>query len=240
MTTREWILLAAEVIGVIAVIMIASTSPAVRNRRPLQFKYPIRESVISLGGFALALIVAFILYINFYTPIQSSDLPWQRAVTAAVALIPFAAALIIRGQPLLSVGWGKANQGIGVRVGLSLAFITIILAGKGMNLLNGVTREEGLTLVYWMIVALAEETIFRGFIQPRLASWLGENWGWLATSALFAAWQLPHLIANPATLVLRLGLALLQGLLLGWVMRKTGHVLAPALYRAISEWMAFI
>ena len=30
---------------------------------------------------------------------------------------------------------------------------------------------------------------------------------------------------------------LIQGLLLGWIMQKSGHVLAPILYRAVSLWM---
>jgi hypothetical protein len=31
----------------------------------------------------------------------------------------------------------------------------------------------------------------------------------------------------------------MQAVLIGWVMQRTGHVIAPAVYRAFSAWMAY-
>jgi membrane protease YdiL (CAAX protease family) len=56
---------------------------------------------------------------------------------------------------------------------------------------------------------------------------------------LYTLWQLPGRIwVLPfASLGVLLLVTLIQGLLLGWIMQKSGHVLAPILYRAVSLWM---
>lgn len=118
-----------------------------------------------------------------------------------------------------------------------LVFLTIFLRGKIFSLLNGVTAEEGFTLLVLIGISFAEESIFRGYIQMRLSSWLGDRNGWLLTSLLFVLWHLPRLIQNPTVLWANLGLLVVQSVLLGWAMQKGGHVIAPALYRAISDWL---
>lgn len=97
-------------------------------------------------------------------------------------------------------------------------------------------------LLIWLVLALAEETIFRGYIQLRLESYFGQKWGWLATAALYLLWQMPgRLWIMPlAEMWPTLLITLVQALLLGWVMRKSGHVLAPALYRAAAGWLLMI
>jgi membrane protease YdiL (CAAX protease family) len=49
-----------------------------------------------------------------------------------------------------------------------------------------------LVLVFVIVVAapIAEETIFRGVLLPSLSEWLGEGWGIVVTSAVFAALHL--------------------------------------------------
>jgi membrane protease YdiL (CAAX protease family) len=233
---RALILTAAEYLGVIAVMMIAGLSPRLRQRRKLAFQFPMREGLVSLSLFALILLVAFVVFIQFFTPINPKQLLWQRLIVAAVALVPFGTALVVRGQPIRSVGWGRDLWSNAFRVGLALAFLTIFLRGKIWSLIQGISLDKWIDLLIWLGIAAAEETIFRGYIQPRVSAWLGDNYGLLVTAVLFGFWQLPHLLADPTTLVLRLLLAVAQGLVLGWVMRKTGHVAASWLYRAFSEW----
>ena len=87
MTQTQLILIAAEYLGVIAVMMFAGTSARLRGRRPLAFKYPMREAIISLALFAVILILAFIVYIQFFTPIDPTQLLYHRLVVAGVALL---------------------------------------------------------------------------------------------------------------------------------------------------------
>jgi membrane protease YdiL (CAAX protease family) len=237
---KEYVLIAAEYIGVIAVMMIAGLSPRLKQRRPVVFRYPMREGLVSLSLFAFILLVAFGIYVQFFTPIQANNLIWQRLIVAGIALIPFGVALLIRGQPMRSAGWPQGFAGFALRVAITLVFLVIFLSGKFLTLVKGLPSAQWVNLLAWVGIAISEETIFRGYIQPRIGAWLGENYGWLITSVLYGLWQVPHLLGNPTTLVIRLGLAVVQGLILGWVMRKSGHVLAPALYRAFSDWISLI
>jgi len=88
-------------------------------------------------------------------------------------------------------------------------------------------------------IALAEETIFRGFIQMRLNAWMGERYGWLATAGLFIVWSVPFALTSPETMAVRLAFVAAQSLLLGYLAQRTGHILPVFVYRAISEWLVF-
>ena len=55
------ILLISEIVGVIAVVLILSISPVVKNKRPLQFLYPKREGSAALTvGILVLLFTAFV------------------------------------------------------------------------------------------------------------------------------------------------------------------------------------
>ena len=158
---------------------------------------------------------------------------------AVISLLPFIVLLFVRGQPFKSIGWSKENLRAGLTVGLMLVVLTVFLSGKFLILLKGISAEQGSLFLVILILCLAEETIFRGFIQLRLMSFLGNTWGWLATTGLYLLWQLPgRLWVRPFSEIwIELVIAVVQGLLLGWIMRKTGHVTAPALFRAVAAWL---
>lgn len=120
--------------------------------------------------------------------------------------------------------------------------LTLVLRGKFLTLLSGVNQEQANLLLVWALLALAEETIFRGYIQLRLTTFLGSTWGYLATVALYMLWQLPGRIWTMTFTELwpTLLISLVQALLLGWIMRKSGHVLAPALYRIAAGWFLLL
>ena len=230
----------------VAVVMIAGISPMLKKVRRVEFKYPRRESNFALTLFVLIYVFAFIYFsteiFNFLKTI-ASGLPGgeyaERMILALIALLPFIIALIARGQPLKSAGWGRENSRVGLIVGLMLAVLTIFLRGKFMTIIAGVNNAQLGLLAVLLLYSLAEETIFRGYIQLRMNSRLGENWGWLATAGIFLLWQLPgRLNVLPfAEWWLILVISLVQGLVLGWIMKKCNHVLAPALYRAFALWV---
>jgi membrane protease YdiL (CAAX protease family) len=232
----------AEFLGVIAVLLIVRLSQRLKYR-PVAFKYPSREGIISLSLYGLILFLAAYyygsdLYLNIdIFPGITPDLN-QQFVLALVCLLLFVLALFIRRQPLLSAGWGRRqNFSNGLRLALVLVFLTIFLRGKIFTLINGISAEEGYSLIILLVISLAEESIFRGYIQLRLNSWAGNKNGlWLA-ALLFVIWQIPRMLVLTGNIWINFGLIAVQSLLLGWTMKQGGHVIAPALYRAVSDWM---
>jgi membrane protease YdiL (CAAX protease family) len=246
-----------EWMGVIAVTLLLSLSAAFKRRRPVKFVYPRREGIIALVLWAL--ITAFMAItisqihqtilptltplvanprVNFtYTP---DDVLRQVALAAAM-LVPFLLALAIRRQPLLSVGLSRPSLRPGLELGAALGLIAVFLTNRTYSILNGLTTAQGLYLLAVLVVAFVEEFIFRGYIQLRLMGWLGEIWGWVITAVLFTLWQLPQRlilgVGSASDLAIYLALVLGFGLLLGWIMRRSGSVLATTVFHALHYWI---
>jgi membrane protease YdiL (CAAX protease family) len=236
---KSILLFVSEWMGVVAVTWLIWLNPRMKAH-PVGFKYPAREGYVSLGLFASILALAYFFFTRTGRAPDALGLLWQRLTVDGIALAIFAVALLGRGQPLRSAGWGKAATSLGWRIGLPLAILTIFLRGKIFSIINGVTPQDGMALLACLGIGLAEETIFRGFIQMRLCFWLGQRWGLLATAGLFVVWQIPRLAANPANLPVSLLIVAAQALVVGWLALTGGNVLAPAIYRAISEWASFL
>ncbi len=94
-----------------------------------------------------------------------------------------------------------------------------------------------------LVIGLCEVTAFFGFSQPRLISRFGEKPGWFMASALFALWQVVPLALHGASgqmAIYQVLFAIGQGILLGYTTLKSRHVLAPAIYLALSQWLFLI
>jgi membrane protease YdiL (CAAX protease family) len=244
-----------EWMGVIAITMLAALSPAFK-RRPLIFVHPKREGWVALGLAALLFILTTGVWLA-----RPTDLIVDRAAEAApftysfgqlvqqagISLfiaVPFIFAVLIRRQPWLSAGFNRQTLKGSLQLGVVLALGTIVLVNKTYAILDGVSLDEGVYLIAMLTTGFAEEFIFRGYIQPRWMAWMGETWGWVATSALFALWHIPQKLIGEQVafpdLALSLGMLFLFGLLLGWMMKKSGNVLAPGLYHAIHNWVQIL
>lgn len=249
MDLKFWLGFASEWLGAIAVTMIAGVAPIFKKVRQIEYRFPQREATFALSVFALVYLVAFQYFSNpvfgFVREVSAvfagGELA-ERMFLAVICLVPFILALVFRGQPLKSFGWSKDNFKVGITLGLLLVVVTIFLRGKFTPLLKGVSPDQVSLLLVWLLPAFAEESIFRGYIQGRLISLLGTIWGWLATAGLFMLWQLPgRLWEQPFSDYWHiLVIAAVQGLLLGWIMRKGGHVIAPILFRAAAGWLLLI
>ncbi len=246
---KFWLGYLSEWLGVIAVVMIAGTSPMFKRIRRIEFRYPRRDATFALIFFALIFFFAFQFFSNrifeplraFSTTLVGGEIA-LRMLIALISLVPLIILLIVRGQPPKSTGWSKDNTRANITLAVMLVILVIFLRGKFSTLLQGVTTEQGSLLLVILAWAIVEETIFRGYIQLRLMSFLGTTWGWLATSLLYVLWQLPgsEIFTQFATEWPSLVIALVQGLLLGWIMRKTYHVAAPALLRAAATWLMLL
>ena len=239
--TRFWIANLSEWLGVVAVIMILATSKRF-VRRPVIFKYPRRELTTLLAIYGFILLAAWAVYGGLLPFALVSDLPEQlgtRLALALAALAAAAAALYIRRQPLLSVAWGRPLLKPALQLGFALAIMSVFLRQRIYLIIDGVSNVELLALLALLAIAVAEETVFRGFIQLRLADRWGELPGWLATAALYIVWILPRwlLLGQPWQ---TLAAAAVMAVLLGYIMRKSGHNAAGVLFRTISEWVVLL
>lgn len=243
MDNRALILTLSEWLGVVAVLMLAGLSPRL-SVPPVGFKYPRREGIVALSLFGLilafrSLLAAGTMNSPIAVNLRSGGLD-ARLYIAVLGLVPFILALLIRRQPPRSAGWYAKALGGSLRVGLVLAALSIILRGKALSILNGVTPEETRSLLLWLGICLAEETIFRGYIQQRLSFWWGSRWGLPVVALLSLVWQLPLMLVSQQDIALNLALNAVHFLLLGWIAQKSKHVIAPVLYRAVSEWLSML
>ena len=240
--------LISEWLGVIGLTMLIGTSPRFKNIRPIAFLYPRREGILSLYLFSLIFIFAVIYYTPALSPNPLIDLFFDSLLPGIfsfclICLIPFLILMQVRKQPWRSAGWSADRLNMSLRLSLALVFLTIFLRGALFRLLDGVSWQEIQNLLIWLGIALIEETIFRGYLQTRFSNWLGKNRGWFLTAVLFSVWKIPRFMYSPHPLMLALPLSVaftfLQGLLLGWIYYKNGHVAAGGIYSAVSAWISY-
>lgn len=249
MDFRYYAAFLSEWLGAFSVAWLLSISPRFQ-KPPLGFKYARREGIIALSlfGLILAFSVAYSILRPpaFPQPLRIAPAPvhdlQQALLISAICLVPFVAALALRQQPVRSLGWDRTLLGGALQVGFAIAILTVFLQGKLMMILSGLPGGGLLTLPLALGISITEETIFRGYIQPRLAWWLSPVSGIALTAALSTLWHLPAWWGRlpVETILLLAALTFVQALVCGWVMRKTGHVAAPALYRTFSIWIQWI
>ncbi len=248
MDNRTLLLVISEWIGVIAIGMITGLSPAIRKIKPLQFLFPRREASVTFSLNAALFIFGIIIYKSFFSAVSeitvfNPEAAIQRLILDVLGLVVVAAALVYRKQPFRSALWGKEGLRSSFTFGLLLAVLALFLRSKITAVTNGVSSEEGLALIELLIIALCEVTIFFGFSQPRISSRFGPTAGWLISSGLFILWQIIPLAlhgGNWQTSLYPIGLAIGQGLILGFITQKSKHILGPAIYLALSQWLFLI
>jgi membrane protease YdiL (CAAX protease family) len=249
----------SEWMGAIAVAWLFSLSP--RLQKPVTgFKYARRDGITALMLSALLVALGFVLYSlqPFPVPQVGSALPealniprpapvptenlGEVLLAAVLALATIGIALLVRQQPLRSVGWRNDLFMPALQMGFAIAILTIFLRNRVMDVLAGMRPAELNLLLLALGISLAEETVFRGYIQLRLNWWLGLWPGMILTAAIFTLWHVPawwNQVPLETGLLLS-ALTFVQGLVLGWIMSKSKHVIAPALYRSVSIWLNFL
>jgi hypothetical protein len=243
MSSQFLILTLSGWLGVMAVVLIASLSPDFKNRPPLVFKYPQRErnaALISVSLFFLISIALAWLTPDWIMALPDRFSPMEWSIAVLSLLIALIASLILqyRKQPLLSFGWHKKLWRPASRLAIALVFLVFFLSGAISHAKTILTSDALLTFLLLIIIYLAWETAFRGFLQPRFSAWLGQTWGWLFTSLLAILLILPIGISfgmSNEFLFRIIG----NQLMLGWIMTRSGHVFPGALWVAASTWLTF-
>ena len=140
--------------------------------------------------------------------------------------------------------WGRERLGRAVRLGLLLGAGALLLRARPFAPEQLTLADTWWALVTYAVVAMAEETLFRGFLQGVLSAWLGRLWGWLATALLFTALHLPARMLGGEPLIQALTYAAVQllpmGLLFGGAMLAADHVATPVLLHLAWNWASMI
>jgi len=107
-----------------------------------------------------------------------------------------------------------------------------------------ITPDTWWALASYAVVAFAEETLYRGFLQGRLEGWLGYWPGYLITALLFTALHLPARLLGGEPLAQALAYATVQllpmALLFGGAMLAVEHVAAPMLLHLAWNWASVV
>ncbi len=128
----------------------------------------------------------------------------------------------------------KGRLALGLAIGLS-GFLVLTVVGlySAVSQVDDPGRVREILLVCGLISladGLMEELLFRGLFLRRLARFVGDDWANVVTALVFTfahqvlfetPWLLPWVF--------------FLGLLFGWVMQKTGSVLASALLHAGAD-----
>jgi membrane protease YdiL (CAAX protease family) len=128
----------------------------------------------------------------------------------------------------------RGNFRLGLVVGITL-FLVFTVLGISSTLDRGI-RPDNLRelLPAYLLIALAdgfmEELLFRGLFLKKLGRMVGDNCALVVTAVLFTYVHQGVLFAG--SLPIFLVVVFLLGLLWGWLMQRTGSLLASALFHA--------
>ena len=236
-------MLVIEVFGVAALTLFIGLLPRIKELKPVQFKYPQREAKYAALVAVGALIIAAIIFwpalsrgatapniVEYYKQLMYAGL--------GAALLAFGL-LLYRQQPFRSIGWNQQLTSTAIQFGILVILLLLFLLGKLSRLSAGIPEEITRTLLWLLVAAAALETVFRGYVQPRLESLMGFVPAWLIAVVTFTA---VHLISRWGTpqseLVPAIGVILVRSLLAGWIYKRCPHLLAPTFYIAAATWVS--
>lgn len=143
-----------------------------------------------------------------------------------------------------AVGWRPEALGRAAGLGSLLGVGTLLLRARPFA-----PERLSLPATWWAlgtyaVVALAEEILYRGFLQAALSDWLGRGWGYLATALLFTAVHLPARVLTGEHLAQLLTYATVQllpmALYFGAAMLAADHVAAPTLVHLAWNWSSVL
>jgi len=165
-----------------------------------------------------------------------------QSIVLALYVVPAAIFMVRNREPLRSSGISRVNLWQATLIGLGLAFFTFYLQPGGFTARIGrLDSHAYIMLVFYSFVGFGEEFLFRGYLQTRLIAWLGNWQGWVLASVIMAMVHLPHraLIEGQdrADALIASASLLPVSLLMGYVMKATGNVVASGLFHTFANWV---
>ncbi len=208
-------------------------SPRLRSYWRLAFAYFLASSVLFIseytGDWALLATGRGLDSLEGFTALKLGE---DAAIVGTILLLAW-----LTRDDLAEMYLCKGNTRLGLTIGLS-SFVVLSLLGIPLSAAQGIAPGTlaGMLPAFGLIIVadgFMEELLFRGLFLRRLARVIGESRANLVTAAVFA---LAHLQVEftpnlPVFLVIVFGL----GVLWGWIMQRTGSIIAPALFHAGAD-----
>lgn len=220
----------AVILGLLAAALALRRSTGLRPYWRLAFAYFVASFAVMLsdlaGNWALTFSGRALNTARGFTALKLGE-------DAAIIGTIIALTLLTRAHPKESyLSKGRLRLGLIIGIASFLIFTYIGLTSTSARCIPPERLRE--LLPAFLLIALAdgfmEELLFRGLFLRRLGRFVGDHWANLLTAMVFTFMHLgvPFGGSLPRFLII----VFLLGLLWGWIMQKTGSVLASALFHA--------
>ncbi len=222
--------LLALILASLAAALALHRSGRLRRHWKLAFAYFVASCSIALSGFAGHLVLDILGWaIETAQGFAALKLGEDLAIIGTIIVLT-----LVTGDGLGELFIAKGRLRFGLVLGVS-SFLLLTFLGLASPSIKGLEPERlfGLLPAFGAISladGLMEELLFRGLFLRKLGRYVGDDWANAVTALVFAIAHLgaPHAESVPGLLVI----AFSTGLLFGWIMQKTGSLLAPALLHA--------
>nr|MBN2278180.1 CPBP family intramembrane metalloprotease [candidate division Zixibacteria bacterium] len=162
-------------------------------------------------------------------------------IISLLILIPVGIALKTLHESYSTAGvnsnnlWGSLV--IGLIIGLVAIFVTLV-RNSGHP---GLGSLHFRAFIYFSIVGLAEEFVYRGYLQTRMMAWLKTIPGWILTSIIMAMAHFAQRIGvggmDPGSALLDCLALIPISLFFGYTYLRTGNIWGVGLMHAFSDWI---
>ena len=102
------------------------------------------------------------------------------------------------GITRLGIRWWPVTLAATVGVSIAAFGVTVVLGLSHLTEPTSAAWQDLLSLcITGTILAFAEEIGWRGYLQPRIQSWLGEKWTYLVIGVVWVVWHLMYILFTP-------------------------------------------
>ena len=168
----------------------------------------------------------------------------DQSILFALMLLPVLLAMRMQKESLYTAGITAVGLTGSIVIGLGVGLLTVLITIAGKMFMVDWQLDHFWSFLQFAIVGFGEEFAFRGYLQTRLVGWLGRVPGWVTASVLMALLHYGHRLAmmgmEPVPALLScLGLIPIS-LFLGFVMLRTGNIVAPGIMHLFADWVTTI
>lgn len=207
-------------------------------------KYECKDGVLAIVSYILVMVLYYVMGVLYAK--RNLYIGYQVNFFLAIFYI---LCVLIRKQPIKTIGLGKKNLFKSLILGLSLSAVLLII-----NLISGISGGYQFNTVsklvlkfgyFFFVIALVEEIIFRGFIQTRIYGIIKNPvFAVMVTAFMFMTIHIPYkmgvanmelldfIVNNHITLLC----TFLWHIVFNFLYSKYNSIVAPTVFHAIMDW----